>query len=328
MSPHLIGAALAPVLAALLAAPALATPPGTNGLITWQRESGEVTRIWVANPDGSGARQVFKGTARQAEFEATFSPTDPNVMFFSRGAFPFRPFVEDVFRGDLAAGTATRLAGVSKPRRADIAPTVSPDGTKIAFFVVPRGPLDEDSPPPPQVVHVANLDGSASRAITPRRGLAIDPDWSPDGSRLVYTQARLRGDRVQNRLVVVNADGTGRRTLTPFGGPDEINPKWMPDGQAIVFEHLRERGNRSRIMAMSPAGGAARQIYDSPGWDTNPIPSPDGTRILFTSDRHDPDRDRISPAFELYTMALDGTDVVRLTTNRSRDFFPDWQRLP
>ncbi len=85
------GAGLTLVLAALIATPALATPPGRNGLITWQRESTGTPRLWVANPDGSGARQVFKGTARHAEFDATFSPTDPNVMFFSRGAFPFRP---------------------------------------------------------------------------------------------------------------------------------------------------------------------------------------------------------------------------------------------
>jgi Tol biopolymer transport system component len=69
-------------------------------------------------------------------------------------------------------------------------------------------------------------------------------------------------------------------------------------------------------------------VYDSPGWDTNPIPSPDGTRILFTSDHDRRARDRINPGFEVYTMAVDGSDVVRLTNNRSIDFFPDWQRLP
>jgi hypothetical protein len=33
-------------------------------------------------------------------------------------------------------------------------------------------------------------------------------------------------------------------------------------------------------------------------------------------------------AFEVYTMALDGSDIVRLTNNRLPDIFPDWQRLP
>jgi Tol biopolymer transport system component len=319
------GAGLALILAVLLATPAVATPPGRNGLIIWQRESGNSpVRLWVANPDGSGARQVFRGSRRQADFEGTFSPTDAGVVFFSRGAFPFRPFTEDLFRGDLSTGAVTRVRGA---RTADIAPAVSPDGTRLAYFAVTRGRLAEDAPPPPQRIHVANIDGTGPRAVTPRGVLALDPDWSPDGTRLVYTEARLVGDRADNRLAIVNADGTGRRALTRFGGRNEINPKWMPDGQTIIFENLRERGRRSSIMAMPASGGSARTLSDSPGWDTNPIPSPDGTRILFTSDRDRRGRERINSGFELYTMTVDGSDVVRLTNNRSFDIFPDWQRL-
>ena len=319
------GAGSALILAVLLATPAMATPPGRNGMILWQRETDpSPPRLWVANPDGSGARQVFRGSRRQAEFEGTFSPTDPNAVFFSRGAFPFRPFVEDLFRGDLSTGAVTRVRGA---RTADIAAAVSPDGTRLAYFAVTRARLAEDAPPPPQRIHVANLDGTAARAVTPRGVLALDPDWSPDGTRLVYTEARPVGDRADNRLAIVNADGTGRRALTRYGGRNEINPKWTPDGQTILFENLRERGRRSSIMAVPFSGGSPRTLYDSPGWDTNPIPSPDGTRILFTSDRDRRGRERINSGFELYTMAVDGSPVARLTNNRSFDIFPDWQRL-
>jgi Tol biopolymer transport system component len=325
MSHRGICAGLAVILAALFATPALATPPGRNGMIVWQQESARSpVRLWVANPDGSGARQVFRGSSRQAEFEGTFSTMEPNVVFFSRGAHPFRPFSEDIYRGDLATGAVTRVLGA---KTADIAPTVSPDGARLAYFAVTRARLDEDAPPPPQRIHVANVDGTADHAVTPRGVLALDPDWSPDGTRIAYTEARVVGDRADNRLMIVNADGTGRRALTQYRGRNEINPKWTPDGQTIVFEHLREPGRRSSIMAMPSAGGSPRVVYDSAGWDTNPIPSPDGTRILFTSDRHRPARDRINPRFELYTMAVDGSDVVRLTNNRRIDFFPDWQRL-
>jgi Tol biopolymer transport system component len=326
MSRHRFGLSTAVIAAALIASPALATPPGSNGLIAWQREAGNAPpRLWVANPDGSDARQVFRGSARQAEFEPTFSPTDPNVMFFSRGAMPFRPFSERIYRGDLSTGAVARVGSAS---RAVLAPTVSPDGTRLAYFAIERAPLGEGRPPPPQRIQVADVDGSRARSITPRSVLAIDPDWSPDGTRIAYLETRFAGGRFADRIVVINADGTGRRALTPYRPFEAINPKWMPDGRTIVFERHRERGRRSAIMAMPASGGRARTIYDSPGWDTNPIPSPDGTRILFTSDRHRPRRERLNPSFEVYTMAVDGSDVVRLTRNRSPDFFPDWQRLP
>jgi TolB protein len=281
--------------------------------------------LWVAAADGSGARQVFRGSRRQGELEGAFSPVDPNVLFFSRVAWPFEPFTEDIYRGDLTTGAVTRVV---RARTADVAPAVSPDGTLLTWFAVTPARLEEDSPPPPQRIRVARVDGTGSRPITPRRVIAIDPDWSPDGTRIAYTEARLRGRRAQNRLMLVNADGTGRRPLTSYARIDAINPKWMPDGQTIVFERLRQSGRRSAIMAVPAVGGAPRLIYDSPGWDTNPIPSPDATRILFTSDGHQPAGERINPRFELYTMAADGTGVVRLTNNRSPDLFPDWQRLP
>jgi TolB protein len=144
----------------------------------------------------------------------------------------------------------------------------------------------------------------------------------------VYAELRIRGETGQNRLAIMNADGSGRRALTAFGGVDEINPKWMPDGQTIVFEQLRQTGRRSDIAAIGPDGGPVRRILSTPAWETNPIPSPDGTRILFTSDRDRRGPERLGPGTELYTMAVDGSDVVRLTDNRRPDIFPDWQRLP
>ena len=326
MSLRFTGGAVALALFTVLAPPAAATPPGQNGLIAWQRESRTTPpHVWVANPDGSAARQVFANAPSEGEFEGTFSPTDPNLMFFS--AFFAGPFSEDIYSGNLATGAVSR---VTTANSADIAPTVSPDGTKIAYFGIrrPRN-INREGPPPPERIRVASLDGSGDRALTPRKQRSIDPDWSPDGTRIVYTQVRLVGrrqQRAQNRLVVMNSDGSGRRPITAFGGASEINPKWTPDGQTILFERLRRRD--SDILAMSPNGGRARRVLATDAWETNPVPSADGTRIVFTSDRDRRGRDRLGRGFELYTMARDGSDIVRLTNNRKADIFPDWQRLP
>lgn len=320
-----LGGAVATAVIAALAVPAAATPPGRNGAIVWQRESRSgPSHLWVAGPDGSGARQVFATVRNRGEFEGTFSPTNPNLMFFTRSSGS--PFSADVYSGNLASGAVTR---VTRARSGDFAPTVSPDGTRIAYFTVPR-PRRLEVRIPPSRIHVAKLDGGDDRAITPRRRDSVDPDWSPDGSRIVYVEVRLVGRReqAQTRLATINADGTGRRALTAFGGPDEANPKWTPDGQTIVFERQRQRGTRSDIFAISPNGSTPRPILATPAWETNPVPSPDGTRIVFTSDRDRRGRERLGPGFELYTMALDGSGLARLTNNRWPDLYPDWQRLP
>jgi Tol biopolymer transport system component len=258
--------------------------------------------------------------------EGTFSPTDPNLVFFTR--FSRSPFSDDIYSGNLATGAVSR---VTRARSADIAPTVSADGTRLAYFAVPRPRrLDENRPPPPEQIHVIGVDGSGDRRLTAKGRHSIDPDWSPDGTRIVYAEAKSVSERrpAQYRIVVMNADGSGRRVLSAFGGPDELNPKWMPDGQTIIFERWQQRGTRSDIVAIGAGGGAQRTILATRAWETNPVPSPDGKRIAFGSDRDRPGRDRLGPGFEIYTMAVDGTDIVRLTDNRRPDIFPDWQRLP
>ena len=87
---------------------------------------------------------------------------------------------------------------------------------------------------------------------------------------------------------------------------------------------------QSDIAQMKFDGSGKQRITSTRVYETNPTYSPDGERIGFTGDR---DRrqlstERLGRGFEVYTMALDGSDIVRLTDNRRPDLFPDWQPLP
>ena len=84
-----------------------------------------------------------------------------------------------------------------------------------------------------------------------------------------------------------------------------------PDGQTIVFDHLGD------LFTVPIAGGDATQITSGMAFDAQPRFSPDGTRIVFTSDR--------SGGQNVWIMALDGSDTTQVTRGASnRTESPDW----
>jgi Tol biopolymer transport system component len=117
---------------------------------------------------------------------------------------------------------------------------------------------------------------------------AHDGDWSPDGSRIVFSG--------ESGISVMNADGS-----TPVAlGVSGADPRWSPDGSKIAF------GSGSAVQVMDADGSnvVALTAGRSPDW------SPDGTRFVF--ERPEPCPFLIcSPA--LYLMASDGSGVRRLT---------------
>jgi Tol biopolymer transport system component len=114
------------------------------------------------------------------------------------------------YRGAVGAGRPGSVAAVS-----EVAPTWSPDGTRIAFEAA-----DE--------IDVA--DATTSRRFTLSDG--YEPAWSPDGRFIAYQCA--------GAVCIANADGSGgERQLASGGG----HPSWAPDSRHVVFEHYLYGGS-------------------------------------------------------------------------------------
>ena len=132
----------------------------------------------------------------------------------------------------------------------------------------------------------------------------FEPEWSPDGSRLVF-QSNRSGT---TQIYVINADGTGETNLSNNGFNDRA-PDWSPDGTSIVFDSDRNGG--PEIWVMNADGTGQVLLYGPVG--RRPAWSPDGTRIAFE-------------AGDLHVMNSDGTNVVNVTPVAGQDRHPDWRR--
>ena len=74
-------------------------------------------------------------------------------------------------------------------------------------------------------------DGGAPLQLTDNDVFDGNPDWSPDGSRLVFTSDRDGG----LEIYMMNADGSGTIQLTD-DDVDNGAADWSPDGTRIVFD--------------------------------------------------------------------------------------------
>lgn len=141
-----------------------------------------------------------------------------------------------------------------------------------------------------------------------------DPQISPDGTRVVYSQPRIvRGDvaRAESDLILVGRDGSGSRRLT-YGGTRNGTGRWSPDGQTIAFISDRDGDDevKSRLMLLPLGGGDARPLTGHLEAITSLAWSPDGRTIAYTVavDPENPDekpRPRDAPAPVRVTSRLD-----------------------
>jgi Tol biopolymer transport system component len=295
----------------------------------FERPSQSGANLFSVAADGSGLVAVTK--LKGLESEASSSP-DGTKIAFTRARRPNAPFEIWVVNAD-----GSGLRRLTRHRAFSTAPAWSPDGRRIVYAT------DKDAPAPkskkarpgPWRLYVMDADGTDKKRLTRNRGRTSfgDPQWSPDGSRIAAARFRPANSprRFDSSLLVMNADGTNRRRLTKPGGADELNPNWSPDGAKIAFEVTRLFDRRqSDLAVMGANGGGVRRLTRTKFFETNPVWAPDGTRIAFTSDRDRRalSRTRLGRGFELYTMETDGSGVVRVTTNRVAEVFPDWQTLP
>jgi Tol biopolymer transport system component len=177
--------------------------------------------LHVINADGSGVRSLGQKGAG-----ASWSPDGTRIAISGvvqeSGGYPIHVMNAD--------GSRVTNLGVS-----GYPPVWSPDGRRIAFS---RDSMLQGVRVG-QNVYVMNADGSGVTNLTARYHDAADPwpdmnrdpDWSPDGSKIVYI--RSEDDLIQDYFIhVMNADGSGAvRIPVPAGAPrlDAVaHPSWGP----------------------------------------------------------------------------------------------------
>ncbi len=282
------------------------------------REDGVTLQIWTMNPDGSDPRQLTFGPGDKTH--PRWSPDGTKLLYTAPGG-------RDEFGNDLGldiyvmnADRSGEPFNLTRNLGDDIEPRWSPDATQIAFTSTRVNDLRQVFILPLTCQPAPDTCQPSGEARNLSAGYAVEyaPAWSPDGGTIAVIASI---NQAPGRIFTRPAGG-GEPTI--FDRQDRIigadHLTWSSDGRFLAFSWLVKRGKQEiYISDLQNRGLDPISLTLSLG-NKEPMFSPDGQWIAFTSTR---DQDP-----EIYIMTTNGSGQLNLTQSTSRDLQPDWQPIP
>lgn len=212
----------------------------------------------------------------------------------------------------------------------DAEPAISPDGTLVAYASNASGNAE---------IWVVDPDGGEPLRLTDGPAENGTPAWFPDGRAIAFASKRDGSSSVWKvsrlggsaSLLLENADmpavspdgtriafarpgptGLGRIWVAPLADPsraecltgndggewEHSDPAWSPDGTRLSYSAF------SDLWLVPAAGGKERRLTHDAEYDREPVFSPDGSSVLFSSRRSNP--------VSVWRVALDGGTPERI----------------
>lgn len=218
------------------------SPDGTKVVFaSWKPR----TLIWEADLAGGPARLLSTdcdGLFQPCgEDQPSYSP-DGSKIAYSRttdGLATSEIAIRDLRTGLVTALSSTNVAGdtgyVAQP-------SWSPDGTRLVYYRVFQ--MTSDQRPTDSEIYVVGTDDAGLRKLPrPNVGWAADPDWSSDGSLIVFstapedeTSSWLESDGAPpSSIWTIHPDGTGLTQVCSTCLDGGIAPTWTPDGRILFW---------------------------------------------------------------------------------------------
>jgi uncharacterized repeat protein (TIGR01451 family) len=185
----------------------------------------------------------------------------------------------------------------------------------LADYGTPPYRLAYDSKPGGDYeIWAINADKSDEVNVSNLAGGDGEPDWSPDGSKIVWVHfVDGKGD-----IHVANADGTDPDILSN-DPKTERGPVWSPDGTKIAYFRIVEDGSELHweVFWMDAATGSGQtQLTDRECQSHDPVWSPDGTKLAYICG--------LDHYAEIWVMDVASQTHTRLTRNDVEDKGPAW----
>jgi serine/threonine protein kinase len=201
-----------------------------------------------------------------AEFFPSLSPDGQSVVYASRATRNWDIYLQQV-------GSRNSINLTKDSPADDTQPAFSPDGRLVAF----RSERDGGG------IYVM---GATGESVTRLSSFGYSPAWSPDGEQILFGTEKIPQPSTRpskSQLWAINTSTNERRLISEG---DALQPNCSPHGNRIAFwSRPSKAGQRESISTIPAAGGDAVAVTDGATTDLNPVWSPDGKFLYFSSNR-------------------------------------------
>jgi len=313
---HLISAA---TIATALSAPAVSYAQGT---LRDDREVhfGEVRQLTFG---GENAEAYWSPDGSELVFQSTRTPYECDQIFRMPISDPAALTLVSTGQGRTTCGyfTADSERVIFSSTHVDMAQCPAPPDRSRGYV----WPIYDE-----YQIYSAAPDGSDLQPLTDTDAYDAEATVCPTDGSIVFTSTR-DGDLELYRM---DADGSNVKRLTEAPGYDggaffsrdcsqivwrasRPTGEALEDYQSLLAEGL-VRPSEMELWVANADGSQARQITYLGSANFAPFFFPDGERVLFSSNHHDPN----GREFDIWAVNVDGTGLERITYSPDFDGFP------
>jgi Tol biopolymer transport system component len=212
---------------------------------------------------------------------APASASKPQIVYTSPGV-PGTVSVQQIYTSNLDGSNAIEIPQDNLNK---FLVHFSPDGTRLVYSKFLSGKFGDVAPNVD--IFTYTFATQAETRLT-NTGIAFQPAWSPDGTKIAYANYAGSG------LYVMNADGTGQQLIgQSAGAPDDVqwhDTAWSSDNWIyFVVEQTSNNCLKVRLDKIRPDGTSRTQVTDGgpnctppnmePYGDADPGISADGATV-------------------------------------------------